>query len=97
MHYDIQLGARALPRGQLLRIEEGRGGLVQCLEGRLWMTQQDDPRDLVLEAGDEAVIERDGLTVLQALADARFVVSDAQPAALRWRETYAGPSPAASR
>jgi hypothetical protein len=79
MHSDTRLGARALPRGQLLRIDAGRGRLVQCLEGRLWLTQQDDPRDIVLDAGDEAVIERDGLTVLQALGDARFVLAPARP------------------
>ena len=94
---DLRLGAHPLPHGHLHRIDGGRGRLVQCLEGRLWMTQQDDPRDLVLESGDVAVIERDGLTVLQALADARFVVSDGLPAALPLRPPHAGASLATSR
>jgi hypothetical protein len=39
------------------------------------MTQEGDTRDVVLEAGDEARIDRNGLTLLHALRDARYVLS----------------------
>ena len=97
MHSDLRLGARALPRGQLLRIDDARGQLVQCLEGTLWMTQQDHPQDLVLEAGDEAIIERDGLTVLQALGDARLVLAPALPDTPPWLPKRGAVRPAVLR
>lgn len=75
MNSDLNLCATTLKRGQLQRIEDGQGRLVQCLSGTLWLTQHDDQRDIVLEAGDEALIERDGLSILSALSDARFVLS----------------------
>jgi len=68
--------AVVLAQGALQSIEDGRGSSVQCLEGALWLTQQGDARDIVLKAGDKAVIERDGTSIVFALRDARFVLSD---------------------
>ena len=76
MHIDLKLAATALQRGQLQRVHDARGRVVLCLHGTLWMTQDGDTRDVVLEAGDEARIDRDGLTLLHALSDARYVLSD---------------------
>ncbi len=70
--------AVVLAQGALQSIEDGRGSSVQCLGGALWLTQQGDARDIVLEAGDKAVIERDGTSIVFALSDARFVLSDAR-------------------
>jgi hypothetical protein len=75
MHTDLNLAATTLPRHALHRLEGARGQLVSCLAGTLWITQQGDRRDLILEAGDDALIERDGLTLITALADARFVLT----------------------
>jgi len=78
MNNELPLAASTLARGRLHRIEDGRGRLVQCLGGRLWLTQEGERRDIVLEAGDEAPIEHDGLTILSALRDSRYVVLDAR-------------------
>jgi hypothetical protein len=77
MHTDLKLAAISLPRGQLQRMQDARGQVVVCLQGSLWLTQEGDTRDVVLEAGDEARIDRDGLTLLHALRDARYLLSDA--------------------
>jgi hypothetical protein len=69
MHTDLLTPAIELERGALRRIEDGRGLIVQCLRGRLWLTQEGEMRDAVLEAGDSAPIDRDGLTILSALRD----------------------------
>jgi len=74
MNTDLKLCATHLPRGQLHRVVKGRGTLLQCLGGTLWLTQQDDPRDIVLEAGDKAVIERNGTSMVSALSDASFLL-----------------------
>lgn len=47
---------------------------MQCLTGTLWLTQDGDLRDIVLEPGEGATIERDGLSVVTALSDARFLL-----------------------
>jgi Protein of unknown function (DUF2917) len=75
MHTDLNLAATRLTRGQLHRLQDARGSLVLCLSGTLWLSQQGDPRDIVLEAGDERRIDQDGLSILSALSDARFVLS----------------------
>ena len=67
MKTDLIHSATDLSRGQMLRIEDGQGSLVLCLNGTLWLTQQGDQRDIVLEAGEEALIEHDGLSILNAL------------------------------
>ena len=74
MNTDLKLPAITLHHSQSHRIEAGKGQLVQCLAGTVWLTQDNDPRDIVLEPGEEALIERDGLSVVTALSDAQFVL-----------------------
>jgi hypothetical protein len=74
MNNDLHPCATLISRGRMHRIEDGQGNLVQCLSGTLWLTQQGDRRDIVLEAGQEALIERGGLSILSALTDARYVL-----------------------
>lgn len=75
MNTDLKLPAITLPHGRSHRIEAGKGQLVQCLAGTVWLTQDNDPRDIVLEPGEEAVIERHGLSLVTALGeDAQFVL-----------------------
>jgi hypothetical protein len=81
MRTDLNLAAIMLPRRALHRLEDARGQLVSCLTGTLWITQQGDGRDIVLQAGDDALIEHDGLTLLTALEDARFVLTAPVPLA----------------
>jgi hypothetical protein len=75
MNTDLNLSATFLAKGQLQRIDNGAGTLVSCLSGTLWLTQEGDLRDIVLEAGDEARIDRNGTSCLSAMDDARFVLS----------------------
>ena len=77
MNTDLKLPAISLHHGQAHRIEAGKGLLVQCLSGTLWLTQDNDPRDIVLEPGEEATIERDGLSLVSALSEAQFVLLSA--------------------
>lgn len=74
MNTDLTLPAISLHHGETHRIEAGRGLRVQCLTGTLWLTQDHDLRDIVLEPGAGATIERDGLSVVTALRDAQFVL-----------------------
>lgn len=66
---------RALRARTTLPLHDQKGQRVACLEGQLWITQQHDIRDVVLEAGECFVIEKQGLTLLFALRDAIVTVS----------------------
>lgn len=57
-----------LPRGSLLRIEARAGECVACLRGMLWLTQEHDPLDRIVAAGETFVFDRSGIALLNALA-----------------------------
>jgi len=70
-------GSIALHSGQPLRVENGYGRRISVLEGHVWVTQDGDPRDIVLGAGDDFVFDRRTMAVLSALdGDARIVRQD---------------------
>ena len=71
-----------LARDGLLGIDDGRGLRLKVAAGTVWLTQQDDRRDVVLRAGECFVIDRPGRTVVQAL----------DPAALRLDAAAAHPA-----
>lgn len=52
-----------------LRIHEGQGLRLHCLKGRLWITQENDARDIFLAAGESFTIDHSGLTLVSALGD----------------------------
>ncbi|QCI66999.1 DUF2917 domain-containing protein [Phreatobacter stygius] len=57
-----------LERGGLVRLGDSAGATVACLEGAVWITQDNDRRDIVLTGGDSYVVESSGLTVVCAIA-----------------------------
>jgi hypothetical protein len=69
-----------LPRDYTLRIADGRAHVVAVFEGQVWLTQDGDLRDVFLEAGESFGFESSGVTLVQAMRDARLLVSE--PAAL---------------
>ena len=69
-----------LPRDAMLRIADRQAHVIVVFEGQLWLTQDGDPRDVILEAGDSFSFDSHGVTLVQALRAARLLVSN--PAAL---------------
>ncbi|MDE2208421.1 MAG: DUF2917 domain-containing protein [Betaproteobacteria bacterium] len=49
-----------------------RGATLRVTRGTLWLTQQRDRRDIVLQVGDRWAVEHDGDTVVEALGDTCF-------------------------
>jgi hypothetical protein len=66
-----------MTRGSLLRIEDGRNLHIRVWEGELWLTQERDREDLMLGAGQEFRLERDGKTI--AYATERCLLTLAAP------------------
>jgi hypothetical protein len=62
-----------LNTGELLDINDGEGFTVECLEGAVWITQSNDPRDIVLNAGQSFVLDQQGLALVCAAAGPAMV------------------------
>jgi len=71
---DLNQVARWLAKDSLLRIRNGRGQSVMVLEGLVWITQDGDPRDIFLEAGQSFTLDCPQMTLVQALKETRLLV-----------------------
>ena len=60
--------------GDLAELRDVRGATLRVTRGTLWITQDRDVRDVVLRAGDVWMVERDGLTLVEAQEPAAFCI-----------------------
>jgi quercetin dioxygenase-like cupin family protein len=70
-----------------ISLTDAAGVAVKVLTGRVWLTMDGDKRDIVLPPGDTHTIERNGLTLVNALEPSVVHVQPprARPAAWkRW-------------
>ena len=74
-------GSIGLPRGSMLRIDEGAGVLVYVWEGELWLTQEGSCRDHVLQPGQWFRIERGGAALAHAFRRSIVSLSSSAPEA----------------
>jgi hypothetical protein len=65
----------ALPRGGLLRVMDGAGLTVRADSGRLWITQEQDVRDIFLRPGETFDLDRNGLALVYAVDPTEVVLS----------------------
>ena len=61
---------------QILRLRDASGTRVQCLKGALWITQDRDPEDHFIGAGDALTLDRPGLVLIHAIESAECVLSE---------------------
>lgn len=61
-----------LARGYLVRIEDARDMRLRVEKGAVWITQERDTRDVMLESGQTFRIERDGMTLMSACGPEQF-------------------------
>jgi hypothetical protein len=76
-------GSMQLARGAFARVGGARGMLVRVHQGELWITQEGDPRDYVVGAGQSFRVGRHGVVLACALRSS--TVSLVAPAASRYR------------
>ena len=75
---DLSYGRAALPviPTRPLRLRDVQGRHLSVLKGAVWITQDKDLRDTVLEAGADFVFDRPGLAVVQALGVGAVVAAE---------------------
>ena len=70
MNIEISSGALRLARGQTLKVHDGAGSTICAREGTVWITEENSRKDVVLEPGHCFRLQAQGLTLVQAFADA---------------------------
>lgn len=63
-----------LSNGDLLELADARGTTLRVGRGTLWVTQQDDTRDVVLATGDTWTVQAPGRTVVEARGSAKVLL-----------------------
>jgi len=61
-----------LARGDLVRIENACDMQVRVEKGAVWITQECDTRDVMLESGDSFRLDRDGTALIEACGREAF-------------------------
>ena len=83
---------RRLRAREVLDIRDGQGLVVRCLAGSLWITQDGDTDDVVVEAGQCFMLDRGGLALVSApVTTATLVVERAKRGAPCAALRYAAP------
>jgi len=71
MRIEMKSGAVKLGPHQTLRLVDGAGSTVCAVEGAVWITEENDPKDIVLEQGGCYRLQHGGVAIINALgADA---------------------------
>lgn len=83
MDINLTHGEIKLERRQLIKIRNGEGAVVIGRAGAVWITQEGDSRDVIVNPGDMFVIDRPGKTIVEATESSVVsIVSAPQPRAL---------------
>ena len=67
MRIELESGGLQLARDQSLKIRDGAGSTVCAVEGSVWITEESQPRDIVLESGGCYRLRRLGLAIVHPL------------------------------
>ena len=66
----------ALAADQFVKLEDAVGVRLVSRCGSVWITQDGDSRDIVLEAGEAFVLDRVGPSIVQALGPAVLAIAE---------------------
>lgn len=67
MHIELRSGAVRLAPNQTLKLVDGAGKTLCAVEGALWITEENQPRDIVLQEGGCYQVKHAGVTVVNSL------------------------------
>ena len=66
MNIELNQHGLCLKRNQVVTVRGGIGHSIVCDSGTVWVTQEGDPRDIILHAGESFTIDRNGPALVQA-------------------------------
>ncbi len=81
MHLNVDSPVLELAAGQHFFLDDARGARIEPVKGTLWITEEGEPQDFVVAAGDVFLVSRPGRTVVQAMDAARVWLRDEGPRA----------------
>jgi hypothetical protein len=67
MQLEFENGAVNLSPNQTVRVRDAAGTTVCAVEGAVWITEENQPKDIVLEKGACYRLKNRGLAILNAL------------------------------
>jgi hypothetical protein len=67
----------SISRGAMLKLRDARGMVIEVRKGALWITEEGDGRDYYVGRGDWLRLDRDGLSIAQALEKSEVTISRA--------------------
>jgi hypothetical protein len=73
MKLELKSGAVKLGPNQTLRVVDGEGTTVCAVEGSVWITEENQPKDIVLQAGSCYRLRRRGIAILNSLGGSAAV------------------------
>jgi hypothetical protein len=62
-------------RGEAVPVRDAKGRTVRAHAGRVWITEENAIRDVVLEAGESFRLAHSGLAVVEAFSDASISIA----------------------
>jgi hypothetical protein len=81
MQLQLKRPVIALEPGQVVTLDDAQGTRILARSGTVWVTEEGEPRDHVVDAGDALVVARPGRTVVQALTPSWISLLDCSGAA----------------
>ena len=66
--------------GDLFKLDgDNRAMCIQCLDGNLWITQQGDAADYLLEPGESFIVTHSGQVLVQGQPEGKLIILPSQP------------------
>jgi DUF2917 family protein len=73
MKLELEGGALRLSPNQTLKLRDSEGRTVCVTEGSVWITEENQPRDIVLQPGSCYRLRNSGLAIVNPLGGAAAV------------------------
>lgn len=67
MTLELKKGAVRLGPNQTLKVVDGAGSTVSAIEGSVWITEENQPNDIVLAPGESYRLRRRGVALVNSL------------------------------
>jgi hypothetical protein len=67
MRIELKAGAVRLGPNQTLKVTDGVGSTVCAVEGSVWITEENQPKDIVLERGACYRLRQKGIALVNSL------------------------------